>query len=168
TCGEGLLPDARAAAQQIGIHIPETIGYEFRGVRFRGERHKVEADFPRGRGIGVRRTMLHRLLMQAAERAGVDLRWETPISRFDDIRAPWIVGADGAGSRVRKEAGLEASAWNSRRFAHRRHFAISPWTDFMEIYWGERFQIYVTPVSESEVCISVISREAGLLVEDAI
>lgn len=167
-CGEGLLPDSRAAAERIGIQIPESIGYEFRGVRFHGERHKVEADFPQGRGIGVRRTALHRLLIGTAERAGVDLRWETPVSRFADIRARWIVGADGTASRVRKEAGLEASAWDSRRFARRKHFAIAPWTDRLEIHWGERCQIYVTPVTESEMCIGLISREPGLRVEEAI
>jgi flavin-dependent dehydrogenase len=167
-CGEGLLPDARAAAQRIGIHIPESIGYEFRGVRFHGERHKVEADFPNGQGIGVRRTALHRLLMEAAERAGVDLRWETPVSRVAEIRARWIVGADGATSRVRKEAGLEASARNSRRFAYRRHFTIAPWTDCMEIYWGERSQIYITPVSRSEICVALITRDASVRVEEAI
>jgi len=167
-CGEGLLPDARGAAQRIGIQIPETIGYEFRGVRFHGERHKVEADFPGARGIGVRRTALHGLLIDAAGLAGVDLRWNTPVSRFADIRARWIVGADGAASRVRKEAALEPSVWNSRRFASRRHFGIAPWTDCMEIYWGERSQIYITPVSKNEICVALISREAGLRVEEAI
>ncbi len=28
----------------------------------------------------------------------------------------------------------------------------------MEIYWGDACQIYVTPVSEAEVCVAFISR----------
>ncbi|SRR5579885_1862103 len=167
-CGEGLMPDSRRAAEAIGIRLPESLGFEFRGIRFHGAGKRVEADFPHGRGVGVRRTVLHELLMDAAERAGVELCWNTPVSRIDHIRARWIVGADGAASRVRNQAALEASVWNSRRFASRRHFAIAPWTDAMEIYWGERCQIYVTPIARDEVCIALISREPGLKLKDAI
>lgn len=167
-CGEGLMPDSRRAAEAIGIRLPGSIGYEYRGIRFHGTGKRVEAEFPNGRGMGVRRTVLHEVLIQAAERAGVELCWNMPVSRIDDLRARWIVGADGAASRVRNQADLEASVWNSRRFASRRHFAIAPWTDAMEIYWGERCQIYVTPVANDEVCIALISREPGLKLQDAV
>jgi flavin-dependent dehydrogenase len=167
-CGEGLMPDSRRAAEAIGIRLPESMGFEFRGVRFHGAGKQVEADFPHGRGMGVRRTALHKVLIDAAECAGIELRWNTPVSRIEDIRARWIVGADGAASRMRNQAGLEANVWNSRRFASRRHFAIAPWTDAMEIYWGERCQIYVTPIARDEVCIALISSEPGLKLKDAV
>jgi flavin-dependent dehydrogenase len=167
-CGEGLLPDARAAAERLGLSIPESIGFEFRGVRFHAGERRVEADFPRGCGIGVRRTALHQWLIGMAERAGADLRWATPVSRISEISARWIVGSDGAASRVRTQAGLEATLWNSRRFASRRHFAVEPWTDCMEIYWGPGCQIYVTPVARNEVCLSLISRQPTLRLSEAI
>ena len=167
-CGEGLMPDSRAAAEAIGIHLPEAIGFEFRGIRFHGAGKRVQAHFPHGSGVGVRRTLLHEILIEAATRAGIELRWNTPVSRIEDIQARWIVGADGAASCVRTQAGLEASVWNSRRFARRRHFAIAPWTDSMEIYWGERCQVYVTPIARDEVCIALISREPGLKLTDAV
>lgn len=167
-CGEGLMPDSRRSAERIGIRIPRSMGFEFRGIRFHGEGRGVEADFPNGPGIGVRRTALHELLIEMALAAGVELRWGTPVSRLDRIRARWIVGADGTASRVRGEAGLDAIISESRRFAYRRHFAIAPWTDSMEIWWGAGCQIYVTPVAHDEVCVALISREQGLRIDQAI
>ena len=167
-CGEGLMPDTRIAAQHLGIHLPASIGYEFPGIRFHGANRTVAADFPGGSGLGVRRTALHAAMIAAAENAGVELRWETPISGFDEIRARWIVGADGSSSRVRAWAGLDTRLYNTRRFATRRHYAVAPWTASMEIYWGEGCQIYVTPVASDEVCIALISRSPELRVESAL
>jgi 2-polyprenyl-6-methoxyphenol hydroxylase-like FAD-dependent oxidoreductase len=103
--------------------------------------------------------------------------WSTPITGIADntVKAPgqsistrWIVGADGSGSRVRRWAGLDQFARNSRRFAYRRHFACQPWTEFMEIYWGDACQIYVTPVSLGEVCVALISRTPELRLDKAL
>lgn len=161
-CGEGLLPDSREAAAQIGLHIPEAAGHPFTGVRFLSGGRAVEADFPRGHGLGLRRTTLHSLLADATLQAGVDLRWGTPISSLDSIPARYVIGADGAGSRVRRWAGLEETLHNSRRYACRQHFATRPWTDRMEIYWSDGCQIYVTPTGEQEVCVALISRDPHL------
>jgi flavin-dependent dehydrogenase len=167
-CGEGMMPDSRAAAARIGIEIPDAAGFEFRGIRFHGAGRSVEAEFPEGRGLGVRRTALHRLLVDAAEGVGVELHWGASVSGLAAIDARWIVGADGALSRVRKWAGLDRFARNSHRFTYRRHYALAPWTDLMEIYWGENCQIYVTPVGANEVCIALISRDQNLRLDEAL
>lgn len=162
------MPDSRCLAERLGVVLPDSIGFEFRGIRFHGANRSVEASFPKGRGIGIRRTTLHLALVQAAERAGVELRWSTPVSNIEGIRARWIVGADGSSSRVRRWAGLDSAVWNTRRYAYRQHFAVAPWTDCMEIYWGEGCQIYVTPVSANEVCVALISRTPGMRIEEAL
>lgn len=167
-CGEGLLPDSRLFAGRIGIHFPDSLGFEFRGIRFHGNRRTVEASFPYGRGIGVRRTALHGVLIETAERAGVELRWSSPVSAMGDVKARYIVGADGSSSRVRRWAGLDSFSSNTRRFAYRQHFSLEPWTDCMEIYWAEGCQIYVTPVSKHEVCVALISRAPELRIEEAL
>ncbi|MDQ1473714.1 MAG: hypothetical protein QOJ99_5194 [Bryobacterales bacterium] len=167
-CGEGLMPDSREAAARIGVTIPDSCGYPFRGIRFLGERHSVKADFPAGKGLGLRRTALHEILAGAAEQAGVDLRWGTPVTSLDTIRARWIIGADGSGSRVRHWAGLDQYVHNSRRFAYRQHFAIAPWTEFMEIYWSRGCQMYITPTGANEICAALISRDPHLRVEQAL
>src|SRR5262249_22324806 len=78
------------------------------------------------------------------------------------IPARWIVGADGIGSRVRRWSGLDAGPGVGKRFAHRRHYRVRPWSDSVEIYWGEKAQAYVTPVGEEEVGVVRISRDASV------
>jgi len=171
-CGEGLMPDSRLLAARLGMKIPNSLGYEFRGIRFHGAGRSVEANFSAGSGLGVRRTALHGELIRTAERAGVEMRWETPVSGFDRCAelksARWIVGADGSSSLVRRWAGLDSPAASSRRYAYRRHFAIAPWTDCMEIYWGPGCQIYVTPVDAREVCVALVSRTPDLRLDEAL
>ncbi len=166
-CGEGLMPDSRRAAARLGIEFPDSLGFEFRGIRFHDRVHSVESNFPEGCGLGVRRIALHRLLMESAEAAGVEMRWGSSINQLDKIQARWIVGADGASSQVRTWAGLDAARWNSRRVAYRVHMAVAPWTRFMEVHWGPACQMYVTPISEREVCVAVISQIPQLRVREA-
>jgi flavin-dependent dehydrogenase len=167
-CGEGLMPDSRRAAARLGIEIPDSLGFEFRGIRFHGAGRSVEANFPRGKGIGIRRTTLHHAMVDAAVRAGVELRWNSPVARLEDVKARWIVGADGGASRVRSWAKLDQFVRNTRRFAHRLHFGIAPWTDYMEIYWESGCQIYITPVGSHEVCVALMSRSPALRVHEAL
>jgi menaquinone-9 beta-reductase len=175
-CGEGLMPDSIAAASNIGIHFAEADGCRFRGIRFHGDGFSAASDFPCGYGLGFRRTKLHSLLVEQAEHAGIEMLWRTPVTSIRDnqvrlkgrsMSTRWIIGADGSGSRVRQWAGLDRFVRNSRRFAYRRHFARKPWTEFMEIYWGEGCQVYVTPVGD-EVCVVVISRVRGPVLTDAL
>ena len=54
------------------------------------------------------------------------------------------------------------------RYAFRRHYRVTPWTDFMEIHWGPGCQIYVTPVGLQEVCLALISRDPKLRLDEAL
>src|SRR5215467_3889972 len=73
-CGEGIMPDGIAAARSLGISL-ESAGQRFRGIRFCGAGTSVEAEFPHGEGLGIRRTDLHRILVLHAEADGVKLQW---------------------------------------------------------------------------------------------
>jgi flavin-dependent dehydrogenase len=157
-CGEGLMPDSHAALRRLGIAFDPEQSFAFRGIRFIGDGGSVAADFPADPGIAVRRIRLHQLLIDRAEEAGVKLLWRTHIADMDDIRARWIIGADGANSRVRRWAGLDAVRNESMRYGFRRHYRVRPWTDFMEVYWGPGCQMYVTPVSGDEVLTALLTR----------
>jgi flavin-dependent dehydrogenase len=167
-CGEGVLPDGLAAAARLGLHLPLSSSFAFRGIRFHGDNVSVAAEFPNGWGRGFRRTTLHRALAVQAEQCGVELRWGCAIGGLLEIPARWIVGADGTASRVRGWAGLEATRRDARRFGFRRHFRLAPWTDYVEIHWGAGCQIYVTPVAPDQVCVAVISRDPKLRLPDAL
>jgi menaquinone-9 beta-reductase len=170
-CGEGLMPDTLAALRELGVRVSASEGYAVRGIRFLGAGREVAASFPAGPGIGIRRRVLHEKLVEAAQAWGVSLLWKTPVQGIcaegvvvggEVVAAKWIVGADGIRSRVRRWIGLEARGGRECRYAFRRHYRVKPWSDFMEIHWGEKAQAYVTPVGEEEVCVVLISRQAGM------
>ena len=176
-CGEGIMPDGIASARALGIPLEQACGQPFRGIRFVENGVSAEADFPNGNGLGVRRTALHDLMTACAVDAGVRLLWDARVTGFtgesvmvDDrpVRSGWIVGADGGNSITRRWAGLDEFERDSRRFAFRRHYRAAPWSDFMEIHWGEGCQMYITPVASSEVCVVLISRDPHLRMEDAL
>jgi menaquinone-9 beta-reductase len=168
-CGEGLMPETLGALRKLGVELPVGAGYRFQGIQFAQDDLRVTADFPDGAGIGIRRTVLHELLIREAEKCGVALLWKTPVTGIaadgvqlpgGRMRARWIIGADGGSSRVRRWSGLSAAAFNSRRVASRRHYRVAPWSEYVEFHWGPFAQAYVTPISSGEVCIVVISETA--------
>jgi len=176
-CGEGLMPDALASLAQLGIRLrPETC-FPFRGIRFLGPVTAVDASFPSGTGVGIRRTHLHQALIDRAEEVGAALLWGSALKGLTEtgvvldsgpIECKWVVGADGENSRVREWAGLERTRHSSLRFGFRRHYRIAPWADCVEIYWGSGSQIYVTPIGPQEICVAVISRDSHLRLEHAL
>jgi flavin-dependent dehydrogenase len=176
-CGEGIMPDGLAAARALGIDLEATPARRFPGIRFCEGATTVEARFARGPGLGIRRTTLHQALIGHAQQAGVRLAWGTAVTGMDGERvhaagervvARWIVGADGGHSRVRRWAGLDACERQNLRYGFRRHYRIAPWTEFMEIHWGHRCQLYITPVAEDEVCLVLISSDPQLRLGQAL
>jgi flavin-dependent dehydrogenase len=167
-CGEGLMPDSLDALRRLGVTFDPDQSFVFRGIRFIGQGGTVASDFPGERGIAVRRVRLHQLLIDRAEEVGVKLLWRMPVRDFGDIRARWIVGADGENSRVRRWAGLNATRSESYRYGFRRHYRVRPWSDFMEIYWGPACQMYVTPVGGGETCAALITRDPHLRMDAAL
>ena len=78
-CGEGLMPDSVEALGALGVTIPPEAGHPFPGLRFLGSGISVDARFPSGTGLGVRRTVLHDLLSVEAARSGVEMLWKTRV-----------------------------------------------------------------------------------------
>ena len=176
-CGEGLMPDGLAALERLGISIAQEDSYPFLGIRFVSGGLSVDASFPQGPGLGVRRTALHRTMVAHAEAAGVTLLWRKPVTGLHPqgvrlgnsvVRSRWIVGADGGHSLVRRWAGLDRYCHDQTRYAFRRHYRIAPWSDCMELHWGPKCQIYVTPISADEVCIALVSRTPDLRLDAAL
>jgi len=170
-CGEGLLPNAIESLASFGIdlaHGPISHqGHSLHGVRFLGnDGANAQAAF-RTHGRGIRRTILHQLLLDRAIALGVRLHWKNSVQNIEStpsgvsvrtnrqtIHARYLVGADGHHSRVAAWAGLNDVRSHSRRIGLRQHYAIEPWTDFVEVYWSNFGQAYVTPISSNEVCVA--------------
>ncbi len=176
-CGEALMPDAVVAFERLGLAVPSSEASLLSGVRFLSAALSAEAAFPSGNGLSIRRTTLHRIMMERAAAVGTELLWQTVVTgiRGEEVqlsgrtvRSRWIVGADGANSRVRRWANLEDYRHSRFRYAFRRHYRVQPWTDRMEIYWGNKSQAYTSPVNDQEVCIATASHDAELRMDKAL
>lgn len=168
-CGEGVLPNGIQALGQLGVPISKEDGFAFRGIRFVERGKSVEALFHAGYGLALRRTRLHSILAARASEVGVRLLWGVPITDIRNLPScKWLIGADGINSRVRRMAGLERAIRNPLRFGFRRHYRLLPWTDLVEIHWGDRCQIYVTPVSEEEIGVALLTRDSQLRLDRAL
>ena len=181
-CGEGLLPDSLEALAALGFPninqiLSATESHLVRGIRLIGAqasaRHPAataEAAFPSSPGRGIRRTVLHQILLDRAASLGVRFHWENSVqsiaptaegtivsSNRQTLRARYLIGADGPSSRVATWAGLTEASLQSRRIGLRQHYTIAPWTDFVEVYWSNFGQAYVTPTSSEEVCVAFVA-----------
>ncbi len=176
-CGEGLMPDGVAALSALGVTIPSGQSVAFRGIRFIQEDASVEAFFPNGCGLGIRRPVLHEVLIRSAEDAGIEILWDTKVTGIQPgevslggsrIRCRWVIGADGQSSSVRRRAGMDNSRILQGRVGFRQHFMVAPWTDLVEVYWGTHCQVVITPVGTNLVCAALTSNEPRLRPVDAI
>ena len=176
-CGEGLMPNTVTALRELGITIHPRDGRTFRGLRFLAGETEAEASFQVTAGIGVRRTVLHQRMVEGAQECGVGLLWNTPVSGLtpagaivggNSMSARWVIGADGIHSRVRRWGGLEQGRRQQARFAQRRHYRVSSWTDCVEIHWGRRMQAYVTPLGNDETCVVIVSAEPRVRFEEVL
>ena len=164
-CGEGLMPAAVAALADLGVTPP---GRPFGGIRYLWGDRAADARFRGAQGLGVRRTALHAALREACREAGVPVE-HRPVSRVtqladrvlvDGEAAHHLVAADGLHSPIRRRLGLDAPvrAGLPRRFGLRRHLAVEPWADVVEVHWSPRAEAYVTPVADDLVGVAVLTR----------
>jgi flavin-dependent dehydrogenase len=181
-CGEGLMPGSLEALAAIGVTnldqiLRTTENHRLRGIRFIGDLTSpnpvtTEAAFPQAPGRGIRRTVLHQILLDRAASLGVRFHWENSVqsiaptvegtlvhSNRQTLRTRYLIGADGPRSRVAAWAGLTEASIQSRRIGLRQHYTIAPWTDFVEVYWSNAGQAYVTPNSSNEVCVAFVANK---------
>lgn len=134
-CGEGIMPDGLEALQRLGVRIDPAEAAPFAGIRFLNGEQKVEARFASGDGFGIRRTLLHQRMVDAASDAGVTLLWDRRVSDLSDgevlldgdrVRCRWVIGADGQNSRIRRLSGLGRTRSEQVRYGFRLHYPRHP------------------------------------------
>lgn len=159
------MPDGVRRLTALGVRLPPDRFRPFRGIRYLDDDRVAEATFPTGPGLGIRRPVLQQAMVERAEELGVGLSWGVTARGLtsDGVETDrglyttrWIVGADGLNSRVRRWAGLGEKRGRRRRFGVRRHFAVAPWTDLVEVYWASGCEAYVTPVSDGEIGVALL------------
>lgn len=168
-CGEGLMPDGAAVLGELGVDLEALRSHPFRGIRWCDGETVAEGSFPGLPGLGIRRIDLHHALHQRAEQSGVRILWgrramglagNGVMTDQGSIAGRWVVGADGLRSKVRRWAGLARDHGlrvdHRSRFGVRRHFALAPWCDHVEVHWIEGCEAYVTPVASDEVGVAML------------
>jgi flavin-dependent dehydrogenase len=161
-CGEGLMPGAVADLAALGI---DPSGHRIAGIAYVDGRRRVETAFRRGDGRGVRRTVLHAALQDAALAAGVKLEEravEQVDNRHDHVlvdgdRAAYLVAADGLHSQVRRLVGAERPQLRHKRHGLRAHAEVAPWTPYVEVHWAAGSEAYVTPVGPGLVGLAMLT-----------
>src|SRR5258708_6091470 len=88
-CGEGLLPGALESLTALGFDLDRDLdpaeSILLHGIRFLGDSASsndyvsVQAAFPANPGRGIRRTVLHSLLLERASSLGVRFHWENAV-----------------------------------------------------------------------------------------
>lgn len=167
------MPDGVARLEALGVQVPADQARPFFGIRYVDGDLKLEGRFGGRGGLGIRRPRLHQALVARAQEVGVELGWGTKVEGLVpgregrwEVRADggvwqpeWVVAADGLRSSLRRWAGLAAKVEEGahRRFGVRRHYAMAPWTDLVEVHWSRgRGEAYVTPVGPREVGVAVL------------
>jgi len=169
-CGEGLMPSALAALHRLDV---DPAGFDFAGIAYVQGRWRAEARFTAATGRGVRRTAVSAALAARADDVGVQ-RWTGRVTRVLEnadqvsaeltgtgsppavVTARWLLAADGLHSPLRRNLGLERPPHGPARYGLRRHFAMAPWSDLVEVHWADAVEAYVTPVSPTEVGVALL------------
>lgn len=184
-CGEGLMPAGVAVLERLGLG-DVTGGVPIEGVRHSGFGVVAEALFPAAQagagpayGRGQRRLVFDQALWQAARATpNVHAHEGTPVEGVvlrggravgvraggQVVQAGLIVGADGAHSAVRRAAGLDGPVDTHPRWGLRMHFRLaadSPPPTFVEVFVGDRHELYLTPLPAGEVMVALLSEPGG-------
>ncbi|MFF8271634.1 NAD(P)/FAD-dependent oxidoreductase [Streptomyces sp. NPDC016562] len=165
-CGEGLMPGAVRRLRALGVPVT---GQPFRGIRYVdgvSGRH-AEGLFHSGPGLGSRRTALQTALAERAAQLGVRVLRQRVEQVHQDahqvsaagLTARYLVAADGLHSPIRRGLGLSAPPAPGRpaRYGLRRHYAVAPWSDLVEVHWSAQCEAYVTPLAPDRVGVAVLT-----------
>jgi flavin-dependent dehydrogenase len=147
-CGEGMLPHGVAALQDL-VGVPDAP--RVRGLRFQAAGVSVDADFPQGHGLVLRRDRFDAWLFeQAAATPNVDARPGTP---YRGARARLLVGADGARSMFHRR--LPATVARPLRAGLSTHVAgLEGLGDRVEVFFHDDGELYLAPCGDGEALVA--------------
>lgn len=177
-CGQGIMPSGVHRLRALGV-CPD--GAEITGIRYASAGRSATATFRHGPGLGVRRTELSARLWEAAHQAGVRVIHSAAtefvsspthvtvrVRSGEEVRAAYLIGADGLHSRVRQRVSPRVLAPRRlRRFGFVSHVSRLTGAGAVEVHWSPRGEVYVTPLGGGETGVAVLAR-AGTSPEEVL
>lgn len=172
-CGEGLMPTGVAHLRALGVdrYLEADEYHPFTGIRYiSASGRSAAAAFREGPGWGIsRRALSSALVAQSRAQPHLEICEGAPAEpvrreagrvwvRIENelAGARLLVGADGLNSTVRRWAGLEGGPARFQRWGARQHFAVAPWSPYVEVYWRPGVEAYITPVGSSLVNVAFL------------
>jgi flavin-dependent dehydrogenase len=154
----------------MGVNFERDEYIPFEGIRYIDGDVVAEGRFSCEPGWGIRRTTLTRRMYERAQQLGASLRYGVKAEAWHvgadqqvvvdtvqgSLTSQLLVGADGLHSKVRRQAKLEGPRRGLMRYGVRRHFEVEPWSSFVEVYWADGIEAYVTPVAAQEVGVALL------------
>lgn len=187
-CGEGLMPHGVRMLAELGIlnQLSDADSHPFRGieyivdgeVRARGEFPELEGGY--STGLGIRRLRLDDVILSLAKaHPNITVHESVKVdgviqqdgravglkTRAGDVMGRLIIGADGRGSMVRHQLGLDAPAAKRQRWGIRAHFAFSDAArvgEFVEVYKNTFGELYTTPVGPHELLVALLMEKRDM------
>jgi flavin-dependent dehydrogenase len=176
-CGEGLMPEAVRLLRGLGLALDERDGARFAGISFHDAHSSASAAFSGDNGLAVRRTHLQERMAARAAEMGIGVHWGASVQALADggfasaggpIHAEFFVIADGLCSTLTAACGFREQHCYSTRYASRQRFHCAPWSDTVEVHWRDREQVYIAPLGDDEVCVSLLTSTRGRRLCDAL
>jgi 2-polyprenyl-6-methoxyphenol hydroxylase-like FAD-dependent oxidoreductase len=176
-CGEGLMPSGLAALERLGVtrHLERDDTAPFASITWVQDGRRVVGRLPSPGGLGIRRLALVKAMRSRAQELGVEVREQCAVRTHERVDgamrvtfdggaldATLLIAADGLHSPVRKAEGLERESRGARRFGLRRHVAMPPWSDSVEVHFGEGAEAYVTPAGRNRVGVAFLWEDGAL------
>lgn len=144
-CGDGLTPRAVRSIGDLGLDNELKRFNRVERLRVNGANRVLTFDWPRSEsfpdfGYVIARTDLDEMLLRHAQLAGAEVREETSVvepiveggiirgvvvssnGSREELRAPVVIAADGASSRVARAVGMVMDARRPTGIAMRAHF----------------------------------------------
>jgi geranylgeranyl reductase family protein len=166
-CGDGLTPRAMVQLERMGVDVDDPRFERHTGLRIYSRKTTIELPWPQldsfpGFGLTMTRASFDEILARRAQKAGATLRERTEAlapsmdegwvrgarirdleaDEEIDVRARFVVAADGASSRFAAPAGVRRDDSRPLGIAARRYYRIErhpgPWLEvWMDLWDGD-------------------------------
>ncbi|MDQ1452482.1 MAG: hypothetical protein QOK38_2348 [Acidobacteriaceae bacterium] len=156
-CGEGLMPEALRLLRALGVTFDDRDGAPLAGVSFHDAHARAKAALAAEMSVALHWAAVVRSLAGGGFACGGAA-----------IQADFFVIADGLCSTLAAASGFRERDCHSTRYASRQQFHCTPWSDCVEVHFGGHEQLYVTPLSDHEVGVALLTRKRGRRLSDAL